>query len=77
MQVVRELNMTDYDALAEEEDAWLVAFYAGKEAESLFRQLLYPSPMLSATRLCQSADGFCSHAVCHVDLQTHCKLGYV
>lgn len=29
MQVVRELNMTDYEALSEEEDAWLVAFYAG------------------------------------------------
>ena len=30
MQVVRELNMTDYEALSEEEDAWLVAFYSGE-----------------------------------------------
>ena len=31
MQVVRELNMTDFEALSEEEDAWLVAFYAGND----------------------------------------------
>ena len=30
MQVVRELNVTDFEALTEEEDAWLIAFYAGE-----------------------------------------------
>ena len=29
MQVVRDLNATDFEALSEEEDAWLVAFYGG------------------------------------------------
>ena len=31
MQVVRELNMTDFEGLSEEDDAWLVAFYAGND----------------------------------------------
>ena len=28
-QVVRDLNLTDFDGLTEDEDAWLVAFYSG------------------------------------------------
>ena len=28
-QVVRDLNLTDFDSLTDDEDAWLVAFYSG------------------------------------------------
>jgi len=28
-QIVRDLNMTQYEGLTDEEDAWLVGFYSG------------------------------------------------
>ena len=34
-QIVKELNLTEFEGLSDEEDAWLVAFYSGAASDKL------------------------------------------
>ena len=48
-QIVRNLNMTQFEGLTDEEDAWLVAFYSG-----MARLLVYPtSSTLFQEQVCE------------------------